>query len=104
MSYQEWLKGCEYLRSRWVVWVEWVVLGSMGKREHHLTAWQCGAQGSVNADYRTALLPILPITTQNYPFYPKSPPPRLSQERKLPQDYSQGSTTKFLVRVVQQWR
>ena len=24
----------------------------MGKREHHLTAWQCGAQGSVNADTR----------------------------------------------------
>ena len=24
----------------------------MGKREHHLTALQCGAQGSINAYYR----------------------------------------------------
>ena len=37
-------------RSQWVVWVEMGRMGRVGKREHHLTARQCKAQGSNNAD------------------------------------------------------
>ena len=30
-------------------------MGRVGKRDHHLSARQCGALGSDNADYRTTL-------------------------------------------------
>ena len=64
-------------------------MGRVGKREHHLSARQCGALGSNNADYCTTVqsprqqqrrlthdpLPILPITTQYYPSYPQTARP-----------------------------
>ena len=35
-------------------------MGRMGKREYHLSARPCRAQGSDNEDYRTTLYPALP--------------------------------------------
>ena len=41
--------GVSFLRGWWVEMGSVGRMGMVGMREHHLTAWLCGAQGSVNA-------------------------------------------------------
>ena len=46
-------------------------MGRVGKRDHHLTARQCGALGSDNADYRTTYYPFYPQIARHSPLTKK---------------------------------